>query len=336
MSKILLTTEIPDEKTAASKARVDILEILSANGYQQLYLPRSMSVLNILKFSKALGRIAKGRSHIVVEYPCWMKKRMYVVYLLCRLKGIKLYGVIHDIAALRFQISARPDMSILRLFDGLVSHNASMSAWLKEKGYRKKIVDLKAFDYLLDQPKDFHADSLQKPFRIFYAGNLSYKKATYLYDKKLNGLDGIQLCVYGQEFDRERMNGSPVSYKGIFNPGAPNLPENYHFGLIWEGTSVDTCEGLLGQYIRYNNPHKFSLYLSLGLPVITWREAAIASFVLENNIGVTIKDFDELKTIADKITPELYQTYITNINSISEKVRKGYFLNAALDTLIKS
>jgi hypothetical protein len=131
------------------------------------------------------------------------------------------------------------------------------------------------------------------------------------------------------------MNGSRVSYKGIFNPDAPDLPEKYHFGLIWEGESIETCTGQYGQYIRFNNPHKFSLYLSLGLPVIVWKEAAIASFVIENKIGFTIGSFDELEKISETVSDEIYREYLANIHDLSDKVRKGFFLGKAINQLTK-
>lgn len=337
MTKIFLTTEIPQEKTAASKARVDVLEILVAEGYQMLYLPKKMSLSNILKFRNELYRMSKdNNTHVVIEYPCWKKKRMYIVYALCKLKGIKLYGIIHDVAALRFQVSHKLDISLLKLFDGLISHNSSMTKWLREKGYKKKIVDLNAFDYLLENPRSFHEPSVNGQFKLFYAGNLAYNKATYIYDQKISKLDNVQLNVYGIEFDKARMNGSKVRYQGVFNPSSPELTENYHFGLIWEGNSLDKCDGLFGNYIRYNNPHKFSLYLSLGLPIIVWKEAAIAKFITENKIGVTISNFQELETLNQKVDPETYKTYLSNIKTVSEKVRSGYFLSTALKTLTNS
>ncbi len=141
--------------------------------------------------------------------------------------------------------------------------------------------------------------------------------------------------MYGQHFEKERINGSRVSYKGVFNPDDPNLPENYHFGLIWEGESIETCTGQYGQYIRFNNPHKFSLYLSLGLPVIVWKEAAIAKFVTDNNIGFTISSFDELEKIGETVTERQYSEYLSNIHQLSHKVRKGFFLGTAINQLIK-
>ena len=129
------------------------------------------------------------------------------------------------------------------------------------------------------------------------------------------------------------MNGSKVVYKGVFDPNSPDLPENYHFGLIWDGKSLDTCDGDTGDYTKFNNPHKLSLYLAIGLPVIVWKEAAIAKFVEENKVGVAISSLQELNNLDKVISPDLYQNYLNNITDISAKVRNGYFLSSALKKL---
>ena len=227
-------------------------------------------------------------------------------------------------------------MTILKLFDGLVSHNSKMTEWLRQNGYKGKVVNLDAFDYLVDSPKVFNEQKLNGSVKLFYAGNLSESKVPYIYDKALHDIKRIKLNVYGQGFETDKNDNACIDYKGIFDPGMPDLPENYHFGLIWEGSGLDTCSGHMGHYIRFNNPHKFSLYMSLGLPIIVWEEAAIADFVLKNKIGLTIKSFYDLENIGGKITPEEYGMYTDNIRNFAQKVRSGYFLKTALNTLVNS
>lgn len=335
MTRIFLTTDIREEKTAASKARVDVLDILTKNGYQPLYLPRKKNFTYVFALWKQLSAMAKGETHLVVEYPFWMRRRLYTLKMLCRLKGIKLYGIIHDVAALRLHTAARPEVSIFNLFDGLVSHNAYMSKWLRDNGYKNKIADLDVFDYCLQSDKEFSEEQVNGKLKVLYAGNLAYNKATFIYDKGMKDLGNVELCLYGQYFEKERLNGGRINYKGVFNPNLPDLQENYHFGLIWEGDSLDTCSGEMGEYTRFNNPHKFSLYLSLGLPVIVWKEAAIAKYVRENNIGFAIGSFSELKSIAEKVDTQKYREYVQNVKAVSEKVRKGFFLTHAINQLTK-
>ena len=54
------------------------------------------------------------------------------------------------------------------------------------------------------------------------------------------------------------------------------------FGLVWDGISVETCAGVYGEYLKVNNPHKTSLYLASGIPVIIWKEAAWLSLLNAN------------------------------------------------------
>ncbi len=336
MKKIFLSTYIPPGKTAGTKAREDVKQILEKLGYHTVYFPKINSIGGLLTFWRELSRVATKDSHLVLEYPCTPRKRILLVSLFSYLKGVKLYGVIHDVGDLRFpEAEQKSDMNFLKRFDGLISHNPSMTAWLRKKGYRRPVVDLQVFDYCLENGRDFHAPALSDELKVLYAGNLTYEKATFIYDKRFKDPHGARLFVYGQGFEQERMNGSTVNYMGVFNPSDPNLPDTYHFGLIWEGTSVDTCEGRIGRYIRFNNPHKFSLYISLGLPVIVWEEAAIAPLVIEHGIGFTIRSFADLDNIAAGISDETYREYRKNIAGLSEKVRRGFFLEAAIGRLVK-
>ena len=67
-----------------------------------------------------------------------------------------------------------------------------------------------------------------------------------------------------------------------------------------------TCSGNTGEYLKYNNPHKLSLYMASGLPVIVWKKSAIAEFVLSNNVGIAVDSIFEIKDNINKITDEQY------------------------------
>ena len=335
--KIFLSTEFLTEKTAKTKAKVDVIEILEKAGYHSIYFPKIKSLRELITFWKALSKIVEKDSHLVLEYPCYPRKRIWVISTFKFLKRIKLYGIIHDIGDLRFtEVKDGHDMHFLKKFDGLVSHNAFMTKWLRDHGFKKPIVDLHVFDYCLKEEKDFNEANLNGKVKLVYAGNLSYAKATYIYDKKLESLKNIHLDVYGPYFEQERVNGSILRYQGMFDPQSPDLKDNYHFGLIWEGESTETCSGQLGHYIRFNNPHKFSLYLSLGLPVIVWKEAAVAKFVTQHDIGLTIESFSDLENMSARFTASDYQRFRNNTRQLTPQVRNGYFLNKAIGELVKS
>ena len=66
-----------------------------------------------------------------------------------------------------------------------------------------------------------------------------------------------------------RLESYPM--KPIFGSFLPDeLPSALEgsFGLVWDGDSSKTCSGVFGEYLRYNNSHKASLYLASGFPII--------------------------------------------------------------------
>ena len=58
--------------------------------------------------------------------------------------------------------------------------------------------------------------------------------------------------------------------------------------------------------MRYNNPHKTSLYLSSGIPVITWSQAAIADFIKQHNVGIVIDDLNRIDEVLANVTKDQY------------------------------
>lgn len=90
-----------------------------------------------------------------------------------------------------------------------------------------------------------------------------------------------------------------------------------------------------GSYLKYNNPHKLSLYLASELPVIIWKEAAEAKFVEENNVGLTVNNLLEISPLLDKLTKEQYDMLAQNAKVTGQKLRKGYYTSSAINAAIK-
>ena len=129
------------------------------------------------------------------------------------------------------------------------------------------------------------------------------------------------------------MSGDNIFYKGKFKPEELLDYLEGSFGLVWDGISLDTCTGGFGEYLKYNNPHKVSLYLTAGIPVVVWEQSALAKFVKENNVGITINSLNELKDKIDNITDEEYQAMLENTKQISEKTKNGKFLMEAINKI---
>ena len=82
--------------------------------------------------------------------------------------------------------------------------------------------------------------------------------------------------------------------------------------------------------MKYNNPHKLSLYLSSGLPVVIWDKAAEAVFVKNNKLGIAVNSLFELQSKLENITEDDYNEMARNVAVIAEKLKKGYYAGKAL------
>ena len=102
------------------------------------------------------------------------------------------------------------------------------------------------------------------------------------------------------------------------------------FGLVWDGTDIDSCKGDMGGYLRFNNPHKLSLYLASYMPVVIWREAAEAKFVKEHGVGITVDSLTRLEQKLEAVTEEEYRQMCENAQRIGKALRDGQYLKAAL------
>jgi hypothetical protein len=329
--RILLATAVPDQKTAWTKARKDVQRLLREDGYDVVVLPLGADALGWARLLATLRTTLRRGGHLLIEYPFDQRKRIYPIVALARMLRVRLLALVHDLDSLRFPDSPMErELAILRLFDGVVSHNATMTRWLRDGGMTQPIVDLSLFDYRCDTPvRTWHEEQVSSPLKVACCGNLSWGKARYVYDKRLAALEGVQLDLYGAFFEADKADPR-LRFRGVFDPDAPALEDRYHFGLVWDGTRVEQCDGSYGTYMRYNNPHKLSLYVALGLPVIVWGEAAIADLVQRCGIGVAVHDLREMGQIAARVSTADYQAMVRRLQPLTEAVRAGGFLRDAL------
>lgn len=238
--------------------------------------------------------------------------------------------MIHDIYYLRDDGNVYHDknetqkleVSFFNAADAVIVHNDVMKKKLANDGVTTPMVSLGVFDYLYDGKS---AEITQDDkIRLVFAGNLSPEKSGFIYQYKPD--ERVAFNLYGTKPDSL---SSSFDYKGSFPPDdlIENIAGNY--GLVWDGPSADTCTGSFGNYLRYNDPHKLSLYLAAGLPVVVWDEAALASFVTEAGIGKTISNLGQLADLPGVNTEE-YKTMRNQVLKYSANVRSGEYLISAV------
>lgn len=308
---------------AGSKARNDVEIILSKRGYKSLFPYKDGNLIkHFISLSSALKHIMK-KDYIIAQYPLIPGYNPFIPYIS---KRSNLILIIHDIESLRNQNDKIKDIIRIKNAKYIISHNKYMSEYLINKGINSnKIINLNLFDYLSDD--SLSIDHFKDESLICFSGNL--KKSEFIYNLNEKILK-FGFNVYGINFDKDK--GKNLSYMGSFSPDEIIYKMKGKFGLVWDGKSTETCSGNLGNYMRYNNPHKLSMYIAACMPVIVWKESAISDFINKNNIGISINNLNEIEKIAD-ISQDEYEKYRLNVIKIRDKISSGIYLNNALDKI---
>lgn len=257
-------------------------------------------------------------------------ERKWGYLLFYNLKNIKIVSIIHDLDGLRHkdEKKLKKEIEYLKKSKYIISHNSKMTEFLIKNGVDKsKIKSLNIFDYILE--KNNRELSKIKTSDICFAGNLD--KSLFIY--KLKELKNIKINVFGINYQKEK-NKNDFNYCGAYPPDEIHKKLSGKYGLIWDGNSLEECDEPFGEYLKYNNPHKFSLYIAAGLPVITWRKAAIAEFIEKENIGIVVNSLYEVKDILKRISENEYKEKIKNVLKIREKIINGEVLTELIKEIL--
>lgn len=328
-----------DGKTAGSKAKKDVETILKSIGFEHivLYTSGESKLKVICNFISALFfsiKIAKKGDIFFFEHPylppaysSFLGKLSKI--LLKRNNAITVL-LIHDLNSVRLnKISLKKEIKQLNSYKYVIVHNSQMLNFLRENGCRSELLNLEIFDYLIEC-KDMQKGECDD---IVVAGNLCKEKSGYIYS--LGEISELTFGLYGVGLDTNNIAGN-LLYHGVFEPDVLPLVINGKWGLVWDGDSIHTCKGLCGEYLRLNNPHKMSLYLAAGLPVIVWSDSAAALFVEQNNVGILVEDLSELKNAIRKITPKMYAGLCENVSKIGKKIIAGNYLKSKMEIITKA
>lgn len=318
--------------SAGNKARTDIESIMTDMGYRNLGLSQSVSKGGLKHFFRNLAGVIKECAMIrkgdvvVVQYP--LKKYFSFVCRMAHLRRAKVVALIHDLGSFRRKaLTEEQEIKRLSNADVVIAHNASMRRWIEERGCSAKITELGIFDFLSPaRPQPEH--STDECYRVVYAGNLQRRKNSFLYTVNPQNW---KMVLYGNGFEAAEAAGNhSIDYRGFASPADLIANAGGDFGLVWDGDSADTCSGNYGEYLRLNNPHKTSLYIRCGLPVIIWKEAALAPFIVKEGLGIAIGSMEELNSLLPSITPDQYAQMRNNVIAMAERLASGKFAGAAI------
>lgn len=331
MNKFVVEVSEGQKLTAGTKAKEDIVSFLVEDGFKKLSVavPKSKwkrLLFGMTDWKNALKNV-NSEDVVVYQYPAYSRiLGDFFIKSINRKKNVNKIIVIHDLNSIR-EYQKKPkdisrELNFFGKFDTIVCHNEIMAKWLVGNGCTVRIVVLEIFDYLEKEP--IHESEDYKS--IIFAGNL--EKSNFLQSIKSN----IKFNLYGinpQEFYPTNFN-----YLGAFKSEELGKRLEGGFGLVWDGDSVESCTGTYGEYMKFNNPHKTSLYLAMGYPVIIWKEAALARFIEKNNLGYTIESLSEIDEIIERISKEEYNAIRINVINMAKKLREGFFIKTAIEDAI--
>ena len=339
------------KKTAGIKARDDLDSLFELFHMKQIRISaiiadrENVGIIKKIKYhfivkknwEKELEILNEGDS-LVIQFPIIGHSLLLssVLKKLVKKKKINVVLFVHDLEV--FRIGKNQNVGLKRKSRiyleemkavkncKTVVHNSSMKSKLKELGVNEeRLFDLQIFDYLIPEFDNRERKQPEKEFPIIIAGNLVKSKAGYVYELP----DSVKFNLYGVNYSGE--GSESINYCGSFEPDELPFELNGSFGLVWDGLSASTCEGIYGEYLRINNPHKTSLYLASGIPVIIWNNAALAGFIEEHKCGFCVDSIGAINDVLKKLTDEEYSDMKKNAENEGLNLRSGYYTRRVLE-----
>lgn len=325
-------------KNAGNKAKTDIEAICSKQGFKNIGIKQTIGKDKITGFFLTLYSVLKAVSKLhkkdilLIQYP--LKKYYPFICIMAKLKGARTITLIHDLGSFRRQkLTVAKEIKRLNRSHYIIAHNTAMQKWLQEHGILRPVGCLEIFDYLSlhNTPE---RPAISSPYTVVYAGGLSPRKNQFLYE--IGGhITHYRINLYGNGFEADQAkNKEHFVCKGFVPSDELIARVEGDFGLVWDGDSISSCSGDWGHYLKYNNPHKTSLYIRCELPVIIWKEAALAPFVKENRIGICVDNLDELNEILPHLSHKEITDMKTNVAGISQRLANGYYTQKAIGEAI--
>ncbi|MCM1373074.1 MAG: galactofuranosyltransferase [Bacteroides sp.] len=328
---------------AGSKARMDIEDIMAqmkmrSIGIQHHGVSRNRIrhfIVTLMSIVRILLKINEG-DILIVQYPV---KYYSIICNIVHSKKARIIAFIHDLDCFRLKRhSVQQEIRMMNDADALICCNRTICQWLCRNGFvgHNKMsitVPMHIFDFLSDA-KCIDRKQSEITNRIVYAGQLTRRKNSFLYSFG-NHIHNFCVNVYGNGFDLSKATAATkFDTKGFMLPSQLISCAEGDFGLVWDGDSIDSCNGDWGEYLAMNTPHKISLYIRCGLPIIIWDKAAMAQFVEENEIGICIGSLRDINRIYSNLTQEKYNHMCDNVQRVNLSISQGAYFRAAVTEAI--
>ena len=309
---------------AGAKAPADINAILAREGFDVLtnnYMLRNrkfrLPLILITPLAQSV-RIRRG-SQLFFQHPYdtahdAIKVMNKILLRLLRCKNVTTVVLVHDIESIRFGEKPLADeVALLNSFDTVIAHSPAMKSLLEANGLKVPCKVLGLFDYLVTKT---NVQPRTRDGGVCYAGNL--EKSTFI--SALVDV-AIPFHLYGSASSNIPVCKN-VAYEGRFaSDDLSSLKGGW--GLVWDGDGMTRCSGTLGDYLAYNSPHKASMYLCAGLPLIVPSWSAVASIVRDNGLGIVVDNLKQVQESIASITEDEYKSMLVAVSAYADDLMHG-------------
>jgi len=318
---------------ASAKAKNDIAKIGEAEGYNPIHVLfyNDDGESDAAKISRIDGLTA-GLNYgdmVAIQYPSWIGHKFDTFFIdQMNKRGMKPVVIAHDVDSWRFE-SVKNDFDEIEYFNKaaiLVVHGQAMADRLHQDGVTVPMVDCLLLDYLDDDHSwdkyEISLDTFER--NLVLAGNLD--KSRFLIDWDYE----TPVTAFGATNDElaNKLNNNPkVNYAGAYHQWdlINKLPRA--FGLAWD---INLDGKAYGDYTSYNHPHKVSLYISHGMPVIVPKSSAVAPFIEANKLGFAIDSLDDIDQIVLRTPNDVLADTLAHTAQMGRLLRDGWFTANAL------
>ena len=318
----------------SNKPKNDVNEIVAELGFINLVpIPKGGNMFSRF-YVKLIGVFSilfklKRNDILFLQYP--MKKFYKISCILAKIKGAKVITLIHDLGSFRrHRLTPSKENKRLSKADYIIVHNQTMNDFLKQNGCSVPLGNLDIFDYL-SPCNPVCKEKSSEIWTVLYAGGLGRWRNEFLYNIE-PFMKNWNLFIYGRDFDLTYCGVlKHLFYKGFVDSDQFIANVDGHFGLVWDGQSLDECIGDWGEYLKINNPHKTSFYIRSGIPVIAWKSAAMAPFIEENKIGFCVNSLRDIDSVLQSLSKEEYLEMKTNAMNMCSRLGAGFYTKKAIN-----
>lgn len=297
--------------TASFKAPADVREFARARGYEEYLIHIEYRFGTFYRIINCIWQLIRfgcripEDSIVLYQYPDFHPIPMLFVMFFFQKR---IMAIIHDVNSVRNKgYLVWSERKLLNKFYILIVHTENMKHFLKKENKieRPRYYVINAFPYIAEIDKS----ERENAHEVCFAGNID--KSRFLLDFcRSNQRLSIQL--YGSKKITDVSSFDNVTYNGMFRPDNV-VGIKGSWGLVWDGDSTTTCSGNMGAYHKIIAPHKFSLFVVAGMPVIAWSNSAMADLIKEEGIGLCVDSIADLYVELSKVDNERYYKLQHNI-----------------------